>query len=126
MASDMRFCRNCGASLAVGASSCPQCGAPLREQGPISGSHLSPGALPPQGQFIGWIVALVDKFRQSGATSPEKAMTAKELGLGPRFEMAMQRRLGHLGIFVQVDGRYYLSEERLKELRAQPGQRRRF
>jgi len=55
-------------------------------------------------------------FRQKGATSPEKAMTAQELGLPPRFEEAMKRRLGRLGIFVEVNGKYYLSEERLKEL----------
>jgi hypothetical protein len=54
-------------------------------------------------------------FRQKGATSPEKAMTAQELGLPPRFEETMKRRLGRLGIFVEVNGKYYLSEERLKE-----------
>ena len=54
-------------------------------------------------------------FRQKGATTPEKAMTAKELGLPPRFEEAMKRRLGRLGIFMDVNGKYYLSEERLKE-----------
>ena len=54
-------------------------------------------------------------FHQKGATSPEKAMTAQELGLPPRFEEAMHRRLGRLGIFVEVNGKYYLSEERLKE-----------
>jgi hypothetical protein len=54
-------------------------------------------------------------FRQKGATSPEKAMTIQELGLPPRFEEAMHRRLGRLGIFVEVNGKYYLSEERLKE-----------
>ena len=55
-------------------------------------------------------------FRQKGATSPEKAMTAQELELPPRFEEAMKRRLGRLGIFVEVNGKYYLSEERVKEL----------
>jgi hypothetical protein len=54
-------------------------------------------------------------FRQKGATSPEKAMTTQELGLPARFEEAMHRRLGRLGIFVKVNGKYYLSEERLKE-----------
>ena len=58
---------------------------------------------------------IVEQFRAKGATSPEKAMTVAELGLPPRFEEAMDRRLGRLGIFVKVDGRYYLSEERLKE-----------
>jgi hypothetical protein len=50
---------------------------------------------------------VVERFRQKGAVSPEKAMTAEELGLPPRFEEVMQRRLGRLGIFVKVDGKYY-------------------
>jgi hypothetical protein len=59
---------------------------------------------------------LVEKFRQQGAISPEKAMTPQELGLPPRFEQAMHRQLGNLGFFVEVNnGRYYLSEERLKQ-----------
>ncbi len=59
---------------------------------------------------------VVEKFRQKGATSPEKAMTIEELGLPPRFEEAMERRLGRLGIFIEINGKYYLSEDRLKQL----------
>ena len=59
---------------------------------------------------------IVEKFRQKGATSPEKAMTIQELGLPPRFEQAMHRRLGQTGIFVEVNGKYYLNEERLKQI----------
>ncbi len=59
---------------------------------------------------------IIEKFRQKGATSPEKAMTVQELGLPPRFEEAMHRRLGRSGIFVEVNGKYYLSEERLKQI----------
>jgi len=47
---------------------------------------------------------VIGKFRQKGATSPEKAMTTQELGLPARFEEAMHRRLGRLGIFVEVNG----------------------
>jgi ABC-type multidrug transport system fused ATPase/permease subunit len=43
-------------------------------------------------------------------------MTVEELGLPPRFEEAMKRRLGRSGVFVEVDGKYYLSEERLKQI----------
>jgi len=57
---------------------------------------------------------VIEKFRQKGATSPDKAMTPQELDLPPRFEEAMKRRLGRLGIFVEVEGKYYLSEERLR------------
>jgi hypothetical protein len=59
---------------------------------------------------------LIAKFREKGALSPEKALTPEELGLPPRFKEAMQRRLGRTGIFVEVNGKYYLSEQRLKEV----------
>jgi hypothetical protein len=62
------------------------------------------------------VQGFVAKFREKGATSPEKAMTAQELGLPPRFEEAMKRRLGATGIFVDVGGRYYLDEARLKQV----------
>jgi hypothetical protein len=62
---------------------------------------------------------IIERFRQKGATSAEKAMTIQELGLPPRFEEAMHRRLGQSGIFVQVDGKYYLNEDRLKQIQEQ-------
>jgi hypothetical protein len=62
------------------------------------------------------LLEVIEKFRQKSATSPEKAATPKELGLPPRFEQAMHRRLGQMGIFVEVNGKYYLKEERLKQL----------
>jgi hypothetical protein len=62
---------------------------------------------------------IVEVFRRKGATRPDKAMTPQELGLPLRFEEAMHRRLGRLGIFVEVNGKYYLSEERLKQLEEQ-------
>jgi len=67
---------------------------------------------------------IVAKFKEKGATTPEKALSAQELGLPPRFEEAMQRRLGRTGIFVQVNGKYYLSEERLKEIQERLSSRR--
>ena len=62
---------------------------------------------------------IIEKFRQKGATSPEKALTVQELGLPPRFEDAMHRRLGQSGIFVELNGKYYLNEERLKQIEEQ-------
>jgi hypothetical protein len=62
---------------------------------------------------------IIEQFRQKGATSPEKALTLQELGLPPRFEQAMHRRLGQTGIFVEINGRYYLNEERLKQIQEQ-------
>ncbi|MEM3608743.1 MAG: hypothetical protein QXM65_07925 [Candidatus Bathyarchaeia archaeon] len=63
-----------------------------------------------------WLSEIIEKFREKGAVSPEKAMSAEELGLPPVFEEAMRGRLGRSGIFVEVDGKYYLSEERLKQI----------
>jgi hypothetical protein len=62
------------------------------------------------------LMELVEKFREKGALSPEKALTAQELGLPPWFEQAMHRRLGQLGIFVEVNGKYYLDEDRLRKI----------
>jgi hypothetical protein len=68
------------------------------------------------------LYGIIERFRQKGATSPEKAMTVQELGLPPRFEEAMHRRLGRSGIFVEVNGKYYLDEERLRQIREQRAQ----
>jgi len=61
---------------------------------------------------------IIKRFREKGAVSPDKAMTAQELSLPPRFEEAMHRRLGKTGIIIEINGKYYLSEERLKEFKA--------
>ena len=61
-----------------------------------------------------------------GAISPDKAMTMEGLGLPPKFKELMERRLGRLGVFVEVNDKYYLSEERLKEIKEQLAERRRF
>lgn len=62
---------------------------------------------------------IIEKFRQKGATTPEKAMTIQELGLPPRFEQVMHRRLGQTGIFIELNGKYYLNEDRLKQIQEQ-------
>ncbi len=64
---------------------------------------------------------LVQRFREKGATTPEKAMSIEELGLPPRFEQAMHRRLGQTRIFIEVNNKYYLDEERLKQIQEQRG-----
>jgi hypothetical protein len=70
------------------------------------------------------LTELIAKFKEKGATTPEKALTPEELGLPPRFQEAIQRRLGKTGIFVEVNGKYYLSEERLKEVQERLSSRR--
>jgi len=71
------------------------------------------------------LLEVVEKFRQKGATGPEKAMTVEELGLPSEFKKAMKRRLGRSDVFVEVNGKYYLSEERLKEIKEKVAERRR-
>ena len=65
---------------------------------------------------------IIQKFTDKGATTPERAMSIQELGLPPRFEQAMHRRLGQTGIFVETNGKYYLNEERLKQIQGQSAQ----
>lgn len=67
------------------------------------------------------IQEIVSRFREKGATSLEKAMTAQELGLPPRFEEAMRRRLGATGIFVEAGGKYCLDEARLQQIEQSRG-----
>ncbi len=61
----------------------------------------------------------IEKFRQKGAVSPEKAMSIKELGLSAEFKGLIDGHLKLLGVFVEVNNKYYLSEERLKEVEEQ-------
>jgi len=67
---------------------------------------------------------VIQSFRTKRALTPETATTAKDLGLPPRFEEAMHRRLGRSGVFVEVSGKYYLSEQRLAEVKARLEERR--
>ena len=71
------------------------------------------------------LLEIIEKFRQKGALSPEKALTAEELGLPAEFKERMKRRLGQAGVLVEGNGKYYLSEERLKEVRERVAARRR-
>lgn len=70
------------------------------------------------------LLELIEKFRKKGALSAEKAMTAEELGLPAEFKDRMKRRLGQLGVFVEVNGKYFLSEERLREVKDKIEERR--
>jgi hypothetical protein len=56
-------------------------------------------------------------FQVRGALSPETALTAEELGLSRMFVRIMKRRRGRTKVFVEVNGRYYLDETALREVK---------
>ncbi len=67
------------------------------------------------------MMEIVEIFKKHGATSPETAMTLKDLNLPPMFGMMLMSSMENMGIFVEYKGRYYLSEERINQLRANFG-----
>ncbi len=126
----MPYCPSCGHQTEETDPFCPKCGVSLKQLTQIEQSVPTPhgpsGRLRP-GQYRGdgeRLREIIEKFRQKGATSLEKAMTIEELGLPPRFEGAMHRRLGQSGIFVEINGKYYLNEEKLKQIREQRAKER--
>jgi hypothetical protein len=60
--------------------------------------------------------AVVEKFKEKGATSPEKALPLKDLGLPTMFSMMMKGPMGQSGLFIENEGKYYLNEERFKQM----------
>jgi len=60
---------------------------------------------------------IIQTFEAKGALSPETALTADELGLSRIFVRIMKRRRGRTRVFVEIDGRYYLDQKALKELK---------
>lgn len=128
----MPYCSNCGRPVEETHLFCSNCGTPVGQQ-PQTGQSAAPPYGPYRrmgtGRYGGQRERLRDvitQFRQKGATTPEKVMTAEELGLSPMFKEAMKRRLGQTGIFVETNGRYYLNEKRLEETRTQLTSRRRY
>lgn len=60
---------------------------------------------------------IVKTFQAKGALSPETALTAEELGLSRMFVRIMRRRRGKTRVFVEVNGRYYLDESALHQMK---------
>lgn len=56
---------------------------------------------------------LLSVFREKGATNPEKALTAEELGLPGIAKFFLRSRMGPDLPFIEVDGKFYLSEEKV-------------
>ncbi|MCW3990807.1 MAG: ABC transporter ATP-binding protein/permease [Candidatus Bathyarchaeota archaeon] len=64
---------------------------------------------------------IVETFVKKGATTPETAMTPEELGLPPMFQMMLQGPMGQSGLILEHRGKYYLSQERLEQMRRRFG-----
>jgi len=71
------------------------------------------------GEMKEMIFREIEKFRQNGAVSPDHAMSIENLGLSPKFENFLENSPRLFGILVKVDNKYYLSEERLKNIEKQ-------
>ena len=65
----------------------------------------------------GRISEIIRKFQAKGAISPETALTAEELGLSRLFVRIMKRRKGRTRIFIEINGRYYLDQKALQEMK---------
>jgi hypothetical protein len=69
------------------------------------------------------IMEIVETFRKNGATTPETAMALEELELPPMFKMMLQGQFSKSGLFLEHNGKYYVSEERFKRMRERFGSR---
>ena len=73
------------------------------------------------GEMHSKMMELVDKFMKNGATSPKNAKALEELGLPPIFTMMFQGPMGQSGLILEHEGKYYISEERLEQMRKRFG-----
>jgi ATP-binding cassette subfamily B protein len=87
----------------------PQGGPPMMGHSPMSGGGH------------GRMMEIVETFVKNGATSPESAMALEELGLPPMFEMMLQGPIGQSGLILEHQGKYYISQERLEQMRSRFG-----
>ena len=96
------------------------------QQGPAPAAQQPVPAPSPSGQQGedemegfggGRIGEIIKTFQAKGAISPETALTAEELGLSRLFVRIMKRRKGRTRIFVEINGRYYLNQTALQEMK---------
>ena len=66
---------------------------------------------------------MIDIFRKKGATNKKTALTLKELGLPLLFKHLMRSPLAEKLPFIEVDGKYYLSEKKAETITAMPFQK---
>ncbi|MCW8802051.1 MAG: PadR family transcriptional regulator [Candidatus Bathyarchaeota archaeon] len=63
--------------------------------------------------------AEIEKFRKHSATSPQTAMSLDDLGVSVKFRSFLEHFPNRFGVFVEVDNKYYLSEQNLSKMRGQ-------
>jgi ATP-binding cassette subfamily B protein len=73
------------------------------------------------GMGHGRIMEIVETFRKNGATSPETAMTPEEMGIPPIFRVMLQGQMAKSGIFLEQNGKYYISEDRVNMMQKRLG-----
>ena len=76
------------------------------------GGGMGGGMRPSPDMMMERMKELTETFKENGAVSPETAMTSEELGLPPMFER-MQMSMGESSAFIEHNGKYYLSKEKL-------------
>jgi ATP-binding cassette subfamily B protein len=96
---------------------------PAELQAPRTPQGRSPmiGHGPMSGRGHGRMMEIVETFVKNGATSPESAMALEELGLPPMFAMMLQGPMGSSGLILEHQGKYYISQEHLEEMRRRFG-----
>jgi carboxypeptidase family protein len=103
----------------------PQTVVPTPAQGPAQPTtqpESAPAPTDQQGPELeglggGRIAEVVRTFKEKGAISPETALTAQELGLSRLFVRIMKRRTGRTRIFMEINGKYYLDQKALEEMK---------
>lgn len=58
----------------------------------------------------------IEKFRKNKATSPQTAMSLDDLDVSVKFRKFIKHSPRLFGVFVEVDNKYYLSEEKLQKI----------
>jgi ABC-type multidrug transport system ATPase subunit len=91
--------------------------APQLPQGGMMGMGHGPMSSGGHGRMM----EIVETFVKNGATSPESAMALEELGLPPMFGMMLQGPMGQSGLILEHQGKYYISQERLEQMRRRFG-----
>lgn len=86
---------------------------------PQERSNIGNGGMIGMGQ--GRIMEIVETFKKNGATSPETAMSPEEMGLPPMFRFMLQGLSDKSGIFLEHNGKYYISEDQTKRMQKRLG-----